>query len=582
MACILLGLDTAAARGPPARVCCHLLLGPRRALPLFGNRLTTYAIHDAMVPGRFWSIWAAWFALAACSLEKSGSNGEGPPLAALAAANAAHNASAPEREPTPLVDLSGTYRPAKAQPVNGDVPRIYARSLRTWIYTKPTTAADKLGYLRAGASLPTGKTAVGFDQCPGGWYAVAPKGFACAGSGATLDSNDPIVRATLAHPPEFARKLPYIYGTVRKPGPVYARLPSDAELAEAEPGLAERIERWLTADGEIGASYAQQVWLGNAGQPPDPRQAWNDRTTDTLPQWLLDPSGLPSIHRNPRDPGQLIIDRMRPRVGYSFLETFFWHGRRYGLSTELEVLPVDRLRPIQGSEFHGFELGKGLALPIAIVRHPNAHYYVYQSSSNHVLEDSVAPYRQPVALTGKNNFFNGVLHYETQDGKWLSDRQASRLDPVKKPPGWAVQGEKWIDVNITKQTLVLYEGTKPVYATLVSTGEAGLEDPEHTTATRRGIFRIHTKHVSTTMASDELGEEFELRDVPYVQYFDKQGYALHGAYWHDRFGVPKSHGCINLAPEDARRIFHWTEPRVPEGWHGALSPLKGTILFVHP
>jgi lipoprotein-anchoring transpeptidase ErfK/SrfK len=109
-----------------------------------------------------------------------------------------------------------------------------------------------------------------------------------------------------------------------------------------------------------------------------------------------------------------------------------------------------------------------------------------------------------------------------------------------------------------------------------------LEDAEHTTATKRGIFRIHTKHVSTTMSSNELGEEFELQDVPYVQYFDKGGYALHGAYWHDRFGVPKSHGCINLAPEDARRIFFWTEPAVPPGWHGALLPLRGTVLFIHP
>jgi lipoprotein-anchoring transpeptidase ErfK/SrfK len=129
---------------------------------------------------------------------------------------------------------------------------------------------------------------------------------------------------------------------------------------------------------------------------------------------------------------------------------------------------------------------------------------------------------------------------------------------------------------------VLYEGVKPVYATLISSGEAGLEDAAHTTATKRGIFRIHTKHVSATMSSDELGEEFELRDVPYVQYFDKEGYALHGAYWHDRFGTPKSHGCLNLAPEDARRIFYWTEPQVPTGWHGALLPLKGTVMFIHP
>ena len=149
-------------------------------------------------------------------------------------------------------------------------------------------------------------------------------------------------------------------------------------------------------------------------------------------------------------------------------------------------------------------------------------------------------------------------------------------------PAWGKRGEKWIDVNLTKQVLTLYEGENPVFATLVSTGEAGLADPTSSTATKRGIFRIHTKHVTATMSSDETGEEFELHDVPYVQYFDKEGYALHGAYWHDRFGVPKSHGCINLSPRDAKRVFHWTEPKLPSGWHGVLTPLRGTVIFVHP
>lgn len=69
--------------------------------------------------------------------------------------------------------------------------------------------------------------------------------------------------------------------------------------------------------------------------------------------------------------------------------------------------------------------------------------------------------------------------------------------------------------------------------------------------------------------------------MPYVQYFEG-GYAIHGAYWHDGFGRPKSHGCINLAPEDARRLFFWTDPQVPSGWHGARKALTGTIIFVHP
>ena len=174
-----------------------------------------------------------------------------------------------------------------------------------------------------------------------------------------------------------------------------------------------------------------------------------------------------------------------------------------------------------------------------------------------------------------------MLHYETKDGYWVDDRSAGRVEPAKKMPAWGKHGEKWMDVNITKQVLVAYEGEKAVYTTLVSSGEAGLGDPEKTKSTKRGIFRIHTKYISMTMDSDVVGEEFELRDVPYVQYFEG-GYALHGAYWHDDFGTPRSHGCINLAPLDAAWLFQWTTPEVPAGWHAALTLRKGTLVYTHP
>ncbi|MCA9623519.1 MAG: L,D-transpeptidase, partial [Myxococcales bacterium] len=72
---------------------------------------------------------------------------------------------------------------------------------------------------------------------------------------------------------------------------------------------------------------------------------------------------------------------------------------------------------------------------------------------------------------------------------------------------------------------------------------------------------------------------FKLRDVPYIQYFHKN-YALHAAYWHDVFGIARSHGCINLAPADALRVFKFTDPNVPEGWHGVRSE-TGTPVVLH-
>ncbi len=518
---------------------------------------------------------------AASKLNAAASAGQAPDAPASPGAAASAPAAPPPRRYPPVVDLAGRSHPLSIALVEPGKPRVYSKALRTWIHARPTRHSERLGYLRAGASSPTSAKPAAVGDCKGGWYPVEPRGYVCVGHRATLDANDPVVRATRELQPDPTRKLPYIYGTVRRPGPIYTRLPTHDELRQAEPDIDERMPKWLAADGEIGASYAQDVWLGGHGTPPDPSEAWKTGQSDPLPWFLQNGGSTPNIFKKARPEG-LVVERMRPKVGYSFLETFLWQGRRYGLGTDLKLIPTDRLRPIQGSDFHGYRIPDEIDFPFAIVRQPDAHFWLYKAAANKLIDAGTAAYRSAIKLTGKQKFFHHVLHYETTDGKYLSDRDASRLDPPRRMPGWGKNGEKWIDVNITKQTLVLYEGTKAVYATLVSTGEAGLDDPKSSTATKRGIFRIHTKHLTTTMSSKETGEEFELRDVPYVQYFDKEGYALHGAYWHDRFGVPKSHGCINLAPEDARRIFYWTEPQLPTGWHGVLLPLKGTVLFVHP
>ncbi len=158
-------------------------------------------------------------------------------------------------------------------------------------------------------------------------------------------------------------------------------------------------------------------------------------------------------------------------------------------------------------------------------------------------------------LTGKSQ---GALR-ETTEGEWLADGDLVIADVHDDPVGFAAEGRRWIDVSIRKQLLVAWQGRRAAYATLVSTGISGMADPETTHATVRGVFYIHAKHVSSTMGGDEATDSYELHDVPYIQYFH-EGYALHGAFWHDDFGRPRSHGCINLAPTDAAWLFEWTDP----------------------
>ncbi len=505
--------------------------------------------------------------------DSSALSGEESPSGATAPANSV--------SPAAYVGLDGqTTVPPEADTAANQ--RIYARAFQTWVYAEPRPNSARLGYLRMGSSAAIRSSPTINATCPRGWYSLVPRGFVCLDDSSTIDGNDPIVSAMRDLGPAIARKLPFTYGTVRRPGPIYRRVPTSEDLAAAEPDLAKRYDRWLSASGETGANYGQQVWVPAGATVPDPGEVWRTKQSDPFPEFLRSGKFAPRIPgESAPTNGSVVLGMMAPRVGYSLMRTFLAEGRRYGVTTKFEIVSTDRLRPILGSDFHGFRIPEDIDFPFAIVRQPGAMLFSFDAESKKASPKERATYRSAVKLTGKQALFRGKLHYETSAGLWLSDRDASRLDPVRKMPAWGSNGEKWIDINVTKQTLALYEGTKAVYATLVSTGEAGLSDPTKSTATKRGIYRIHTKHISVTMDSDEVGEEFELRDVPYVQYFESS-YALHGAYWHDRFGIPKSHGCINLAPEDARRIFFWTEPTLPAGWHGVLLPLKGTVLFVHP
>jgi lipoprotein-anchoring transpeptidase ErfK/SrfK len=118
---------------------------------------------------------------------------------------------------------------------------------------------------------------------------------------------------------------------------------------------------------------------------------------------------------------------------------------------------------------------------------------------------------------------------------------------------------------------------------MVSTGK-GAQGTER--ATPIGVHRIWVKLRSSTM--DNLEDEratsnYAIEDVPYVQFFSK-GVALHGAFWHHGFGRVRSHGCVNLAPLDAQRVFAFTGPKLPAGWTASLpSEVEaGSVVQVRP
>jgi lipoprotein-anchoring transpeptidase ErfK/SrfK len=463
-------------------------------------------------------------------------------------------------------------------PVPSSLPRLAALAIETPIFAQPDVTAPRLGQLRVGAIVEMDPRVVAGKGCSAGFRAIKPLGFVCLGS-TTLDLNHPLVRAATRRP-DPTQKLPYMYGLATRGGPAYASLPNAEILKTNEPHLATHLKKWAT-DPVSGATYGNELWGKWKSEPPPPAlEAMHERRSDVEIPWFLQNGGHAPNLTGARADGPRAGEFSR-RNGISFVDSLLWEGRRYNVSVDLRLMPADRFRPIKGSDFHGFRIPEDAKAPFAIVKSPKAKKL--EDEAGRLVARAKLEWRTVVSLTGRQRIQKGIYYDEIEGGGWAAHDDLSRVDIAKKMPGWANDGEKWLDINVTQQVLVAYEGTKPVYATLVSTGEAGLDDPKTTRATKRGIFRIHTKYLTSTMDSRVVGEEFELRDVPYVQYFT-EGYALHAAYWHDVFGQPKSHGCINLAPEDARRLFFWTGPEVPPGWHGASASTvgkTGTIVFVH-
>ncbi|OGD84922.1 hypothetical protein A2165_01050 [Candidatus Curtissbacteria bacterium RBG_13_40_7] len=116
---------------------------------------------------------------------------------------------------------------------------------------------------------------------------------------------------------------------------------------------------------------------------------------------------------------------------------------------------------------------------------------------------------------------------------------------------YSQSGERWIDIDLSEQKLYMREGDRAVGSFLISSGKWA--------PTPQGEWRIWTKLRYTRMrgGSKALGTFYDLPNVPYTMYYYK-GYGIHGAYWHNNFGHPMSHGCVNMRPEEAGVVFNWT------------------------
>jgi lipoprotein-anchoring transpeptidase ErfK/SrfK len=439
-----------------------------------------------------------------------------------------------------------------------------------------------------------GEKPVATDDCPGGYFRVLPMGFVCASDEATTDLAHPILKA-LTRRPDLSKPMPYAYAFVRAIAPNYYRSPTKAEQYQYEMKLKEHLRSYKKLRKKwdaltVGANDVALDEKGNAAgdapsEPPDrsDNELFGGDGHDEIPWFFKGGRKIPNISTFKTPDYAVITNRVARHAGLALIGSFVGEDdRRFAITTDARLVPTSKLKPAPASAWHGVDMAAGWELPLAFVA--KADSFRYDVARRALDKKGALAWHTTVQLTGKSTKIGDTRLVEAKDGTWLRDEDVAIAVKPSELPSFAKGQKKWVDISILSQTLILYEGKTPVYATAIATGRDGLGDPKTTHSTVRGTFKIREKHVTTTMDAHEVDNKFELRDVPWVQYFEA-GYAIHAAFWHDDFGRPRSHGCVNLSPIDARRVFMWTDPPIPTDWHGITAGEatgEGTTVHIHP
>jgi hypothetical protein len=249
-------------------------------------------------------------------------------------------------------------------------------------------------------------------------------------------------------------------------------------------------------------------------------------------------------------------------------------GERYGLTTHGVWIPLRDVRRVSPPLFRGSTVGE--ALDVAWVNVDKAQ--LRKSPAGPATRESLP--RQTRLTVLETSDSGGKRWLRVGDQAWLPASDVTAPSRSARPPE-VKDGERWFDVELASQTLTAYVGDRPVFATLVSTGRG---PPGSVLATPKGLHRIWVKLAQSDMDNLEnldAQQSYAIQAVPWVMYFEK-GYGLHGTFWHHAFGRVQSHGCVNLSPADAQRLFRWASPRLPSGWTAALPTVyeRGSLVRV--
>ncbi|AKU95057.1 hypothetical protein AKJ09_01721 [Labilithrix luteola] len=480
---------------------------------------------------------------------------------------------------------------------------------------KVNTGSMRIGYIRQGAKVPVLPQPHRKPNCKQGWYELVQGGFVCARY-ASLDLNHVDLR-TAPRPPDLSAPLPYEYAyNVGNGTPLYRKVPTREQRLKFEPWLNPKPIAKPSDDAVEETSIAASTRDAKsvAKSATDPFGVRTEELDAGVPWYLRDyDGGKPKVTLDELKGEGPMVKRMVRGFFVAVDKEITENGTKWLRTTNSLLVPRERVYVYSAaSKLQGVWLDDrsdlvrgddGNEMPdagpivtikptpdickpgsksqVAVVTSGSAKKYALSATRKSVTKSHPLRYHSILKLTGEDVVIDGVAYDEVDEGWWMRRSEGVRTEPGPAPKDLA-PGEKWIDINIRTQTLVAYEGSEPVFATAMSSGRDGKQDPKRDHKTPTGTWRIREKHIAATMDGDANAEPYSLDDVPWIQYYEGS-YALHGVYWHDSFGRRKSHGCVNLAPLDARALFNWTEPSMPENWHGVWSTADkpGTRVVVH-
>ena len=473
------------------------------------------------------------------------------------------------------------------------------------VYAAPDKESTKLGFLRLGQRLRVGPE-IKKDDCRKGWFALETGGYACASKGLVVDPKKPPFMKDTPPPPKKDEPFPYEWAYVKRfNSPMWWRPPTRDEKKRAELDRAkleaartgEPVENFLPewakpkpepkpaapkgAASDGGAHEdppkedAADAGLGELptldGPPPEkkdppvekkdpPPEKEDPPTSDKADDEGGEEAPVEPLPLSPEHPwlekGYFISLGEKVRDGAQTL----WHTARGGYVSTSDAYTYTP------KDFSGVELGEEVNFPVGYVMSKTAK--VYELKDDDKLKSVKKLERRDFVDLDEETEIRGTAYMITSEGQLIKKSDLVMPDQQQLPKGLDAW-ERWVDVDLTKQLLVAYEGTKPVYVTLVSTGKKGTEEEPFETPT--GRWRIYSKQLTSNMDGATASDgNYAIQDVPWVMYFEGS-YALHGAFWHRSFGYTRSHGCVNLGPSDARWLYFWTTPFVPDAWHGAHS-----------